>query len=159
MFFIESIGGSSFLVFPVIPRLPTRQSLRRSGYGSPAKAESRYGDGASGRRGICSANTEKYESKSLAALGMTGSILFANFQLSTLARIIHGHPAETRATLCANERCDRKPMIAAGNRSSATEIFRRDKEGRRRRCRGASQRSPDAVSAEKIGAAAGVDHE
>src|SRR5450759_4175805 len=26
---------------------PTRQSLRRSGYGSPAKADSRYGDGAS----------------------------------------------------------------------------------------------------------------
>jgi hypothetical protein len=34
--------------FPsVILRSPTRQSLRRSGYGSPAKAESRYGDGAS----------------------------------------------------------------------------------------------------------------
>jgi hypothetical protein len=32
---------------PVILRSPTRQSLRRSGYGSPAKAESRYGDGAS----------------------------------------------------------------------------------------------------------------
>jgi hypothetical protein len=31
----------------VILRSPTRQSLRRSGYGSPAKAESRYGDGAS----------------------------------------------------------------------------------------------------------------
>jgi hypothetical protein len=28
-------------------RSPTRQSLRRSGYGSPPKAESRYGDGAS----------------------------------------------------------------------------------------------------------------
>ncbi len=28
-------------------RSPTRQSLRRSGYGSPAKEESRYGDGAS----------------------------------------------------------------------------------------------------------------
>jgi len=31
----------------VILGSPTRQSLRRSGYGSPAKAESRYGDGAS----------------------------------------------------------------------------------------------------------------
>jgi hypothetical protein len=101
MFFIESIEGSSFLVFPVMPRSPTRQSLRRSGYGPPAKAESRYGDGASGRRGICSANTEKYESRSLTALGMTASIWLANFQLSTLARIIHGHPAETRATYCA----------------------------------------------------------
>ena|GEM_PF-4723208 len=30
----------------VNPRSPTRQSLRRSGYGSPAKADSRYGDGA-----------------------------------------------------------------------------------------------------------------
>src|SRR6266542_2334139 len=55
---------------------------------------------------------------------------------STLARIIHGHPAETRATHCAKERSDRKRMIAAGNTLSATEIFRRDKEGRRRRCRG-----------------------
>src|SRR6266508_4750028 len=53
--------------------------------------------------------------------------------LEPLARIIHGHPAETRATLCAKERCDRKPLIEAGNALSATEIFRRDKEGRRRR--------------------------
>jgi hypothetical protein len=45
------------------------------------------------------------------------------------------------------------------NTISATEILRRDKEARRRRCRGASQRSDDAVSAKKIGAAAGVDHE
>jgi len=36
------------------------------------------------------------------------------------------------------------------------EIFRRAKEARRRRCRGASQRRADAGLAEKIGAAAGV---
>jgi len=42
---------------------------------------------------------------------------------------------------------------------SATEIFRRDKEARRRRCHSASQRSADDESAEKIGAAAEVDHE
>src|SRR6266540_765402 len=34
------------IFFSVILRSPTRQSLRRSGYGPPAKAESRYGDGA-----------------------------------------------------------------------------------------------------------------
>ncbi len=97
------------------------------------------------------------------------------------ARIIHGHPAATgppvpsitRAWVspttgastetnaytgnpCDKEHCDRKPMTAVRNTLSATEIFCRDKEARRRRCRRASQRSADAVSAEKIGAAAGV---
>jgi hypothetical protein len=42
---------------------------------------------------------------------------------------------------------------------SATEIFRPDKEARRRRCRSASQRSDDAVRAEEIRAAAGVVRE
>jgi agmatine deiminase len=32
------------------PKSPTRQRLRRNGYGAPAKAESRYGDGALGER-------------------------------------------------------------------------------------------------------------
>src|SRR5215468_76978 len=39
---------------------------------------------------------------------------------------------------------------------SATEVFRRGKEARRRRCQGASARSADAAPAEKIGAAVGV---
>src|SRR5262252_8530387 len=47
----------------------------------------------------------------------------------------------------------------AGQIMSATEIFRRGKEVRRRRCRSASARSADDSSAEKIGAAAGVVHE
>src|SRR6266581_3600707 len=42
---LESLTGPYALL--VILRSLTRQSLRRSGYGSPAKAESRCGDGAS----------------------------------------------------------------------------------------------------------------
>src|ERR1700693_19549 len=40
--------------------------------------------------------------------------------------------------------------IASGRPSGPREIFRRDKEARRRRCRSASQRRDDAVSTEKI---------
>ena len=46
----ELCDGYLEMVKPLLSssaKSPTRQSLRRSGYGSPAKAESRYGDGAS----------------------------------------------------------------------------------------------------------------
>src|SRR6266511_1731283 len=76
-----------------------------------------------------------------------------------VARIITR--AETQATHCAEERCDRESTTAVASTLSATEIFRRDKEARRRRpspgVRGTrrsparpspSQRSADVVSAE-----------
>src|SRR6266540_386575 len=88
-----------------------------------------------------------------------GHEMFLREDRTLPARIIHGHPAETRATLGAKECCDRKPMTSLRNSLSATEIFRRDKEARRRRpspgVRGTrrsparpspSQRSADAVS-------------
>jgi len=69
----------------------------------------------------------------------------------------------------SKRRCCRERVSLGRNGMSATEILRRDKEARRRRCRGASQRSDDAPSvasrdrlkgvAEEIGAAAGVDRE
>ena len=51
------------------------------------------------------------------------------------------------------------PQLERRRSLPAREIFRRGEEARRRRCLSASPRSDDDASAEKIGAAAGVDHE
>src|SRR6266542_3617470 len=91
---------------------------------------------------------------SLSRADKTRSVLRSPFDV--LARIIPGHPAETRVSLQGRAvscvETDGMPRYTLFPR----EIFRRDEEDRRRRCRGHRRGGLTKYPAEKIRGTAGV---
>jgi len=78
---------------------------------------------------------------------------------AVLARIVHGHPGETRA--CGSDMAGllRPDGVKQGYTLFPREIFRRDEEDRRRRCRGHRRGGLTTYPAEKIRGTAGVVRE